>query len=190
MITPLGSPAVADPDNPSDDRPTGSPSDGPPTDPSPSDEELLASHAAVLAEGIQRALGPWVVRSVIGIADAWQPGLGRTLAGPAEDAGRAAAAEVGPEVRALLALDVDAQPTGPLAVLRSAVRFPTEVLAAAGVPGVVRDEFAERAFPDDVYGLAPAAFADLDPSLHDAGLVWGAAKAHVVLARRRAEGRR
>jgi len=177
MITPLGSPVVATSDNP----PSGVPL---------SDEEVLAAHAAVLADGIERALGPWVVRSVVDLADAWQPGLGRTLAEPAEAAGRAAAAEVGPEVRALLALDVDLQPTGPLAVLRSAVRFPTEVLAAAGVPAVVRDEFAERAFPDDVYGLAPAAFADLDPALHDAGLVWGAAKAHVVLARRRNEGRR
>ncbi|HWJ61425.1 MAG TPA: hypothetical protein VNS19_05610 [Acidimicrobiales bacterium] len=161
-----------------------------PPDNPPSDEELLASHAAVLANGIERALGPWVVRCVVDRADAWQPGLGRTLLGAAEDAGRRAGAEVGPQVRALLALDVDAQPTGPLAVLRGAVRFPTGVLAEAGVPDVVRDEFAERAFPEDRYDLAPAAFADLDPALHEPGLVWGAAKAHVVLARRRAEGRR
>jgi hypothetical protein len=85
---------------------------------------------------------------------------------------------------------VDQQATGPLALLREAVRYPTAVLADAGVPPVVRDEFAVRAFPDDAYGLAPAAFADVDPSLHEPGLVWGAAKAHVVLARRRAEGRR
>lgn len=172
MITPLGSLAVTSGDNPL------------------TDDEALAAHAAVLAGGIERALGPWVVRSVIGRADAWQPGLGRTLLVAAEDAGRAAASDVGSEVRALLARDVDDQPTGPLAVLRSAVRYPTEVLAAAGVPGVVRDEFAERAFPDDLYDLAPATFADVDPGLHEAGLVWGAAKAHVVLARRRAEGRR
>ncbi|MCU1372626.1 MAG: hypothetical protein JWO77_3820, partial [Ilumatobacteraceae bacterium] len=101
---------------------------------------------------------------------------------------RRAAADVGARARELLALDVDAQPTGPLAVVRTAVRYPTEVLAAAGVSHVVRDEFAERAFPGDVYDLAPAAFADLDPALHDAGLVWGAAKAHVVLRRRRSGG--
>ena len=65
-----------------------------------------------------------------------------------------------------------------------------QVLADAGVPPIVRDEFEERAFPDDVYGLAPASFADLDPALREPGLVWGAAKAHVVLARRRAEGLR
>jgi hypothetical protein len=59
------------------------------------------------------------------------------------------------------------------------------VLRAAGVPPVRRDEFAEHAFPDDVYDLAPASFADVDPSLHEPGLVWGAAKAHVHLSRRR-----
>ena len=85
---------------------------------------------------------------------------------------------------------MDEQRTGPLAVIRTAVRYPTEVLAAAGVGPVQRDEFAERSFPDDVYDLAPASFADLDPALHEPGLVWGAAKAHVVLARRRAEGKR
>ncbi|WP_421118501.1 hypothetical protein ACE2AJ_14075 [Aquihabitans daechungensis] len=166
------------------------PPDNPLSEGSPTDEELLASHAAVLADGIERALGPWVVRCVLERAEAWRPGLGRDLAEPAEAAGRRAAAAVGPEIRALLALDVDAQATGPLAVLRTAVRFPTVVLADAGVPHIVRDEFAERAFPDDVYGLAPASFADLHPALRDPGLVWGAAKAHVVLARRRAEGRR
>ena len=91
---------------------------------------------------------------------------------------------------ALLATDVDEQRANPLAVLRSAVRYPTAVLAAAGVPPVVRSEFDERAFPDDVYGLAPATWADLDPALQERGIVWGAAKAHVVLGRRRAEGKR
>jgi hypothetical protein len=177
MITALGSPVVATPDNPLPDG-------------SPTDEELLASYAAVLADGIERALGPWVVRGVVERADAWQPGLGRDLLESAEAAGGRATAEVGPHVRALLALDVDAQSTGPLAVLRSAVRFPTGVLAGAEVPPVVRDEFAERAFPDDIYGLAPASFEDLHPALREPGLVWGAAKAHVVLARRRAEGLR
>ena len=181
MITPLGSPVVPTPDNPTEDDPTDLPG--------PSDDEMLAVHAAVLADGIERALGPWVVRCVLERAEAWRPGLGRTLVGPAEDAGRQAAAEIGPEVRALLEQDVDAQATGPLAVLRSAVRFPSGVLAEAGVPHIVRDEFAERAFPDDGYGLAPATFADLHPALHEPGLVWGAAMAHVVLARRRAEGR-
>ena len=48
-----------------------------------------------------------------------------------------------------------------------------------------RDAQAERLFPDDDYDLAPASFADIDPSVHEPGLVWGAAKAHVILKRRR-----
>jgi hypothetical protein len=49
---------------------------------------------------------------------------------------------------------------------------------------VERDDAEARLHPDDVYGLVPAAFADLGPEVHDAGLVWGAAKAHVHLRRR------
>jgi hypothetical protein len=171
MITPLGSSPVPGASNPADDA-------------------ALAVHATTLADAVEEALPGWVVRRVAEVAEAWRPGLAAELAPAAIEAGRRARAEIGPAVRALLATDVDEQRTGPLAVLRGAVAYPTEVLVAAGVPGVVRDDFAERAFPDDRYGLAPAAFADLDPALHEPGLVWGAAKAHVVLARRRAEGLR
>jgi hypothetical protein len=58
------------------------------------------------------------------------------------------------------------------------------------VPPAARDETDERLFPEDVYGLGPASFADIDPSVHEPGVAWGAAKAYVHLARRRAEGRR
>jgi hypothetical protein len=92
--------------------------------------------------------------------------------------GRQAVADVGSRVRALLLADIDEQWTTPLAILRrEAVRYPTEVLQAAGVPPVVRDRGAEDLFPDDLYDLVPASFADLAPDLADAGLRWGAAKA-------------
>lgn len=154
------------------------------------DAGRLAGYAAVLADAVEAAIRPWVVRSVAAVADAWRPGLADRLVPAAAEAGEQATNDVGARVRALLMTDVDEQATGPLALLREAVRYPTAVLAEAGVAPAVRDEFAVRAFPDDVYGLAPAAFADVDPALHEPGLVWGAAKAHVVLARRRAEGRR
>ena len=70
--------------------------------------------------------------------------------------------------------------------MRSAVRYPTEVLAAAGVPPVVRDAFAVEAFPDDLYDLTPGSFTDLDPDLGDVGIAWGAAKAFVIRARHQA----
>jgi hypothetical protein len=158
----------------------------PGADPSAADDEAaLARYGAELAAGVVRALPGWVVRCVVGRAEAWQPGRGEPLVAAAEEAGRQAAREQGAAVVALLATDVDDQATGPLAIVRTAVVHPTRVLAGAGVPAVERDEFAERAFPDDVYDLAPASFADLDPELHEPGIVWGAAKAHVILRRRR-----
>ena len=106
----------------------------------------------------------------------------RAIAEAAREAGRRAAVEVGAEVRALLAADIDEQRTTPLALLRSAVRYPTEVLRAAGVPPMDRDPIQVRLLPDDLYDLSPANFADVDPALAEPGLMWGAAKA---LAHRR-----
>lgn len=96
------------------------------------------------------------------------------------------AAEIIQRLEALLVLDVDAQTTNPLSVLRWGVRYPTELLAAHAVPPVRRDDFAVRAFPSDVYGLSPATWADIDESLQEPGLIWGAWKAKTVLDRRRA----
>jgi len=167
------------------------PAEGAPPGPSADDLEALARYATVLADGVQSALPGWVERSVERVH------VEKLLRRPpvevrdaASEAGLAAAAEVGGRVRALLALDIDEQRTGPLALVRQAVPYPTEVLRAAGVPPVDRDEFAARQFPDDVYDLAPTSFGELDPDLQEAGLVWGAAKAHVHLARRRAQGQR
>ena len=57
--------------------------------------------------------------------------------------------------------------------------------------GDTLSSMATRAmFPDDLYDLTPGSFRDLDPALHEPGLEWGAAKAHVHLARRRAAGQR
>jgi hypothetical protein len=161
-----------------------------PTDSSPADEAALHQHAAALADGVQAALSQWVVRSVARLTEAWAGSVPDTVVDEAAAAGRQAAEEVGPLVRVLLDTDVDEQWTSPMSIVRQAVKYPTGVLQRAGVPHVVRDEFTERSFPDDVYALVPATFGELDPSLHELGLSWGAAKAFVVLARRRAEGRR
>jgi hypothetical protein len=44
--------------------------------------------------------------------------------------------------------------------------------------------------PDDHYAIAPATWTDVDESLREPGLVWGAWKAATVLARRRSDGLR
>lgn len=152
----------------------------------PADAERLAAVATALADTVEATLPTWVQRAV----QARVPLMTGELRAKAARAGEAAARDIGTAVRALLETDVDDQRENPLAVLRRAVRYPTEVLADAGVPPVERDAFAQRAFPDDVYALVPSTWADIDPSLHERGVVWGAAKAHVVLARRRREGLR
>lgn len=156
----------------------------------PGDAAALAGYAAALADAVEAHLASWVERVVAERHRAWSGALPDDVAVAARAAGAVAVAEVGPRVRALLARDVDAQATGPLALLRAAAVHPTGVLRAAGVPPVARDPVAVRIHPDDVYDLGPASFADVHPDLHEPGLTWGAAKAHVVLARRRREGLR
>jgi hypothetical protein len=101
----------------------------------------------------------------------------------AVDAGQRARAELGAQVRRLLAADVDEQWTTPLALLRGAVRYPAGVLQVAGVPPVERDSVQARLHPDDDYDLAPATFSDFGPEVAEAGLLWGAAKAYAHIQR-------
>jgi hypothetical protein len=156
----------------------------------PADAAALAGHAAALADAVVVALPGWAERTVRDRYVAWRGDEApATLARAARAAGEAVVLEVEGPLRALLEQDVDEQRTNPLAVVRRAVPTLTAVLRDAGVPPVERDAHAVRLFPDDDYDLVPASFADLDPAVHEPGLVWGAAKAHVVLRRRRAEGR-
>lgn len=160
-------------------------SDANPVD-DPADAAALAGYARALADAVDAALPVWVERIV---AERWRDWQGERpsddLVAEAREAGEQARSEVLPGLRALLGADPDAQWTSPLALIRRAVGFPAAVLARAGVPAVVRDADAERLFPDDVYDLSPAAFTDLDRSVHESGLAWGAAKAHVILRRRK-----
>jgi hypothetical protein len=156
----------------------------------PDDARALARYAAALADGIEEAIPGWIDRSVRRVLAAQGIAVDDDVAARIADAGRAAQSEGGRRVRALLSRDIDAQAGTPLAVLRSLVHRATAVLESTGAHPVDRDEFSERSFPDDVYDLTPASFADVDPALHEPGLLWGAAKAHGHLARRRREGKR
>jgi hypothetical protein len=139
------------------------------------EEQALAEHGAALAEGILDALPGWSARGVA----RFRP----DLAEAGEVAGREAAAELGPRLRALLAADVDEQRANPLAVARAAVAWPTAVLRDAAVPPVHRDDHQRAHFPDDDYDLTPMTFADLDPALQEPGIIWGAIKARTHLLR-------
>jgi hypothetical protein len=133
----------------------------------------IAEHALALADAIDAVLPAWVERRVrdrLGVVP-------DDVAAAAAEAGERARQEVGGAIRELLLRDVDEQRGNPLALLRAAVRYPTEVLRAAGAPAVERDKFSRERFPDDDYDLTPANWSDLDPSLLDLGIAWGAAKA-------------
>lgn len=145
-------------------------------------QELLDTALAVLPR--------WVTRSVERVLRAQRIETTAELREATARAGAEARDAVQDELGGLLARDVDEQRTNPLAVLRAATRFPTRVLRAAGAAEVQRDDFQRERFPDDVYDLAPATWTDVDPALHEPGILWGAWKAMTVLDRRRAEGKR
>jgi hypothetical protein len=148
---------------------------------------LDESGAAIVA-GVEAQVPAWAQAEVERLLDAW----GRTSVDvraraqtESAAAGRAAAERIVAELRALFAIDPLQQGATPLEIVRTAYREPTVVLEAAGVPPVVRDEFDERAWPDDVYGLVPRTLGDLgDPDLAPLHLAWGMAKAAVIRARR------
>lgn len=149
-------------------------------------EDQLRVAGAALVEGVHRALPDWAGRSADHLLSAWgrlDPDQRRQVVADARRAGEQAAVRVADELRRLLALDPADQRATPLEIIRSAVAEPTAVLAAAGMPDVVRDEFDERAWPDDRFGLVPRTLRDLDPDLAAVHFAWGVAKAAVLRAR-------
>lgn len=138
----------------------------------------LARQGEVLADALVAALPGWAERHVA----RFRP----DLAAAGRAAGLEAVEVLGPRLRALLAADVDEQRTNPLAIVREAVAWPTAVLREAGVPPVERDDHDRAHFPDDDYGLTPMTWLDLDESVQEPGIVWGAIKAHTHLQRHKA----
>jgi hypothetical protein len=148
---------------------------------------LLTEAGEAIVAGVSRELAGWVARQVTRILDAWGRTDDATRARAEHDAvtaGRAAAARVEAELRALLSLDPAAQRATPLEIVRRAYREPTAVLEAAGVPPVARSDFDERAWPDDHYGLVIHDLGDLgDAELAPLHFAWGMAKSGVLRAR-------
>ncbi len=137
---------------------------------SETDDAAFAAIGAELADRVVAVLPKWVSRSVaryVPQADTVAVAV----------AGENAVAAIQSPLRRLLAADIDQQRGTPLTIIREAVQFPTEVLAAAGVAPVGRDPFTERSFPNDVYDLSPGSWTDIDESLADIGLRWSVAKA-------------
>ncbi len=84
------------------------------------------------------------------------------------------------ELTALLGTDFAAQRRGPLELFQEALRFPTEVFAAAGTQLPERSSVERAALPGDPFGLAPASSQDLGEAAWRAHVAWGVAKAGAV----------
>ena len=144
----------------------------------PTDDAVLADQGARLADAVAAALPGWVARTL----RARSPEVG-------DDVVAAVAAQVEAEVvgdlRALLARDVDDQRQSPLAIVRRAAATVGGALDALGVPPQPRDDQQRALFPDDTHDVVPASFADLSEETGEAGIAWGAAKAFVSRRRHR-----
>ena len=144
----------------------------------------MVGYAADLASAVEAAIGPWI-RSAV--RSRHHSSLPKAVEAELELVSGQAGAEIGTKLRQLLVLDIDQQWTNPLSIIRSAVRYPTSILVSLGTQPPTRVSSAQRLHPDDIYDLTPASFADLGPDVHESGLVWGAAKAHIHLHRRKGE---
>jgi hypothetical protein len=149
------------------------------------DEAALARYGDELVAAVDASIGAWVRSCVESVMTTQSRPIDDHTRALIAEAARDATRDVGDRLHDLLSRDIDDQPKNPLSILRSAVSYPTAVLRAAGAQPVERDEFDTHAFPDDEFGLTPAAFTDLGPAVHEAGMAWGAAKAFVHLRRRR-----
>ncbi len=149
------------------------------------DERRLAAYADALHAATVDVVPTWVRRLTIERAAAGGVGV---EAAALDQAATATRDLVASQLRQVLDADVDHGAGSPLAAFRAAVGPMTELLERSGAAKPPRDEFVAKAFPDDPYDLGPAAFSDVAAELHEPGLMWGAARAHVHLRRRREYG--
>ncbi len=85
----------------------------------------------------------------------------------------------------LINADVEEPLSGPLERIRREVEPLNDALDRLGVPAPHRDVVDVQMRPADRHTLGPMTFRDLGENVHEAGITWGAAKAHLHLQRRR-----
>jgi hypothetical protein len=152
----------------------------------------LAEASGALVTGVRSLAPAWAQREAARLTAAWGRLSPEEVAATIEAAGKAgeaAGARVAAELEQLFALDPAEQRATPLEIVRTVGRELTAVLAGAGLPEVVRDEFAASAWPDDPYDLVPRSFRDLDADLAAVHFAWGLAKVQLLRSRAEPDGR-
>ena len=140
----------------------------------------LADYGQDLTAAVEVAFPAWMLRRVVALRP--------DLEAAAVAAAATATADLVTNLRELLAADVDEQRSTPMQLVRRATAAATGLLADAATPPVHRDPWSVEADPEDRYDLRIASWEELGPEVADAGLVWGAAKAHAHLRRRADRG--
>ncbi len=140
----------------------------------------MDEYARALIEAVERVTPAWVHAMV-----AQRVEMNDTIRADTDQAADRATEYMVARLTQLFLTDIDEQSTTPLAIMREAIKFPSSVLSEAGAGPVERDDYARRMFPDDIYGLTPATWSDIDESLAEVGLAWGASK---VVAHRSRHG--
>lgn len=145
----------------------------------------IQDFADLLRREAVAATPAWVRRSIVGVAESQSIAIADPEEALIEDAQARGAAFVDQRLGQLLEADISEQKTTPLSVFRDAARFPVEVLHQLGASEVTRIDVERWAFPNDPFGITPRSLGELGPEVQEAGIAWGAAKAHVHLSRRR-----
>lgn len=151
------------------------------------DDERLEEFARSLANEVEQATPVWVQRVVASRVGPDQLAVqAEAIQALADDVG----SRVSTALNELLGADIDAQRTTPLAIVRGVVPQLSAYLHSVGAPKVGRDAHARELHPNDDFALTPAGFEDFGEGVREASMLWGAAKAHVHIQRRKNEGLR
>lgn len=137
-----------------------------------------------LFDALSDSLEPWLRRSFDRVVDTSNV-RSRVDVGRRDEVVSEAARATLERLRQLFETDVLKQRHNPLQIIRSATDPVSAELRGLGAQPVERDEFQQRSFPDDDFGLCPATWVEIDESLAEVGLEWGAWKAAAVISRRR-----
>ncbi len=146
-------------------------------DMSSSDEEKFEQYGRALHAAVSEAVRPWLVREVSSRLGSADDELALLLEETAQDVERS--------IDELVGADVDQPLSGPLERIRLCVEPLNSELDRRGVEPPARNTVDRQLRPLDRHELGPMTFRDLSDGVHDAGINWGAAKAHLHLKRRR-----
>lgn len=143
------------------------------------DEAKFLEHGQQLHRAVSGAIRPWLdalIESRVS-GSSLTTELAETLDGITTAVDRS--------IAELINADVEKPLSGPLERIRREVEPLNDVLDRLGVSPPHRDPVDVQMRPGDRHALGPMTFRDLGDDVHEAGITWGAAKAHLHLQRRR-----